>query len=205
TITSSIALILSSISSTSFVLHVFPTNASSLKKRLCPSCMYRTGYLLECSRSNRAAGRHEIDVERPTGRAMAPSIHKHCNACLRENTDRSLTVRQGSQRPGNFLRATIARCYLRQEPVEIEIRSLSRDPKLRKTSVLSYRMGLDIGIPILLRPKDDSSAVRWINHTNQLLLRLLSHNPIDTTSSCSSSAISLRLPDRCVAFRVSPD
>src|SRR5262249_38162498 len=82
---------------------------------------------------------------------------------------------------------------------------LSPDPKLRKTSILSYRMGLNIGIPILLRPKDDSPAIHWINHTNQLLLRLVSHSPMDTTSSCSSSAISLRLPDRCVAFRVSPD
>ena len=66
-------------------------------------------------------------------------------------------------------------------------------------------MGLDIGIPILIRPKGDSPAVRWINNTNQLLLRLVSHNPIDTTSSCSSRAISLRLPDRCVVFRVSTD
>ncbi len=57
--------------------------------------------------------------------------------------------------------------------------------------------GFDIGVPILIRPKRDSAAVLGINDSNELPVR--GHDRIETISSRSSRAISLRLPARTFA------
>ena len=87
----------------------------------------------------------------------------------------------------------------KQERFKIEIWLACFDLKLRYRSVLLYGIRLDISVPIRFRPKRDSPTVSGINDANQLFLYCLflaSHDHIDMTSSRSSDAISLRLPDR---------
>src|SRR5437667_5918341 len=81
---------------------------------------------------------------------------------------------------------------------EIKIWPLWFDLKFRYAPILSDGMSLDIRIPIFVCAKSDSPAIRRIKNANQLFMHsslLLHHDRIDTTSSCSSRAISLRPPD----------
>ncbi len=87
----------------------------------------------------------------------------------------------------------------KQDRFEIEIWPACFDLKLRYTSVLLYGIRLDISVPIRFRTKRDFSTVSGISDANQLFLHCLflaSHDHIDMTSSRSSNAIFLRLPDR---------
>ncbi len=87
------------------------------------------------------------------------------------------------------------RAIVEQHRFEIEVWPIGFHLKFCRAAIPPT--GFDIGVPIRIRPKRESPAVLGINNSNGLSVR--GHERIETISSRSSRAISLRLPARTFA------